>query len=822
MARVRELGGETVTPLDAGWMLSLAGAAEIPASVPGTVASALQAQRLWDVDARRDFDLEEAVYRVHFPRPAGDGEVSLRFEGLATRVTVTLNGDVILESASMFLAHEVLLGAALKDENALVLTFHPLQATPVPRSPRPRWKTRLVESPALRFIRTTFLGRMPGWNPLAAPVGPYRPVSLVQRTRVEVLEADVRAGLDGDDRGTLEARLCLRLLGGGTVEKAELVVAGRRSPLKIQTDGAKVTLEGALTLEQISPWWPHTHGTPTQYPVALELELGGVPLALALGPVGFRSLAFREEPGLGVRVNGIPVFCRGAVWTTADIVSLESTEAGLRPWLTTLRDSGMNMVRVGGTMAYESDAFFSLCDELGILVWQDFMFANFDYPVADAEFLASVEAEARQLLARTQLNASLTVLCGGSEVEQQAAMFGAPRSLWQGPLFTQTLPGLVRGARPEVAYLTSSPTGGDLPFSVDRGVGHYYGVGAYLRPLEDARRAQVSFASECLAFAHVPGPAMTDALAAAPGHHPRWKARVPRDNGAGWDFEDTRDHYVALLFGVDPARLRAADPERYLALGRVATGEVMAAVFSEWRRAESSCGGGLVWNFQDVWAGAGFGLVDSTGTPKAALEIAKRTLAPRMVLLTDEGVNGLEVHVTNEDPSPLRARVRVTLYREGRVELVTGQRALTVAPRGLEHFNAASLFDHFFDVTYAYRFGPPSHDVTAVVLESEQGQVLGRAFHFPLGFSRAPAEVLIASTLEAGADGAWTLTLTAEGFAQHCFVEAAGYRAEENHFHLESGRPHSVQLLPLARGAAPPRGTLQPLNTSRTTRFQGV
>ena len=465
----------------------------------------------------------------------------------------------------------------------------------------------------------------------------------------------------------------------------------------------------------------------------------------------------------------------------------------------------MNMVRVAGTMIYESDDFFALCDELGILVWHDFMFANMDYPIGDAVFRAGVEAEAAQFLDRTQGHPSLAVLCGGSEVAQQPAMLGLPATLWSSPLHDEILPQAVRSLRPDAIYLPHSPGGGDLPFSADHGVSHYYGVGAYRRPLEDARRANVRFASECLAFANVPAVASPGVPWADPA---RWKKAVPHDRGATLDFEDVRDHYVGLIYGLDAARLRAEDPARYLRLSRTVTAEVMNAVLAEWRRPGSACAGALVWLLKDFTPGAGWGVIDSTGAPKLAWYGLRRAFRPVQVALTDEGLNGLGIHLLNETATALRATLALRCLQGAETVVMHRERTLELPARSGQTLTSADLIGSFFDITYAYRFGPAPLDATVVTLvDAATGARLSEAAHFPLGRTALRPDAGLCAELTRDEAGS-ALRLRATRLAPCVQIEDAHHRADDEGFLLLPGEERLVRLLATKDSNAPPSGRI--------------
>lgn len=790
-------------------------------------AAALRELKEWSLDdTARRFDAQDWWYKLvfdAFPRNSAE-PVILGFDGLATIAQVWLNGKLLLVSTNMFVAHECDVSSVLKNnDNELLICFRALDAKLAMPRKRPRWRAPMVAHQQLRWFRTTLLGRTPGWSPPAAVVGPWKDIWLEQRKQFHIKDLCVEVGVN-DTAGTIKCHLKCKPLSGLNIDAVflQLERCGRVDVQRLRKVGA-IFFEGQLHLGNVDMWWPHTHGEPSLYAASLRIRISGVPdeSVISIGRVGFRTITLETANGnFSLNVNGVSVFCRGACWTPLDPVTLRACPEASRAAVAQARSAGMNILRIAGTMVYEEDHFFDACDEQGMLVWQDLMFANMDYPGDDAEFMASVVLEVGQQLRSLQATACLALLCGNSEVEQQAAMWGAPCELWQPPLFEDTLAQLCADHAPGTPYWPSSAHGGSFPHQASIGTSSYYGVGAYLRPLDDARRANVKFATECLAFANIPAAATIGRM---PGglairvHHPEWKARSPRDLGAGWDFDDVRDHYLGMLFHTNPQKLRYTDHDRYLSLGRMVTGEVMAASFAEWRLPQSPCVGAIVLFLRDLWAGAGWGLIDDSGVPKACYYYLKRALQPLTVLLSDEGVNGLFAHVVNERNEERLLELELTAWREGDVLVASGRKLLTVPARSSQSFAGVELLGQFMDLTYAYKFGPMTCDAVVLTLRDQLGNQLAQAFHFPGGLG-AQSEIDVGLTAWATMVDAQTaeLTVQTKRFAQGVHFNVPGFHADDDYFHL---RPNSeARVILRGTGSGPLIGSVHAINSIKSAR----
>lgn len=771
----------------------------LPATVPGTAAGALRAagRWRWGHDDEELLDGSDWWWRTTVP---GGGPARLRLDGLATIADVWLAGRHLLHSESMFLPHAVDLGGGRSDEELLIRcgALAPLLAR---RRPRPRWRSLLHRSQQLRWYRTTTLGRNGGWTRWGAPVGPWRPVSLEPVGPGRIRSRTLRASVAGST-GRVDVEIVADDPGLAVVE---VEVAGTRAVLA----GEGGRFAGSVEVPGVERWWPHTHGEPVRHAVTAHLD--GRPVGL--GSVGFRTVEVdRRDGAFTVAVNGQAVFCRGAAWDHPDVVSLNCEPAELRAALVLACDAGMNLLRVGGHTVYQEEAFWDLCDELGILVWQDCMIAAYDPPEDDA-WLALLAQEVEAVFTRAAAHPSLAVACGSTEVHQQASMYGLPAGTWASTALDETIPEVIARCAPGTPYLASTPSGGTAPFHPDQGVTHFFGVGAYLRPAREAALAGVRFATECLTFA-VPAerPTVEAAFGGARvgGHVPEWKAVVPRDASTAWDFEDVTAHYVQDRFGVGPLDVRYADPDFALDLQRAAIADLMAEVMAGWRRPSSPCAGALVLSWADLAAGTGWGLIDATGAPKSTWYALRRVLAPTAVTVTDDGLVGYGVQVHHDGADPFTGSVHLDVVGPAGSVLEHGEQTVQLGPHESIELRALGLIGAFRDLNDAYRFGPSPYDAVLVRLVAADGRVVARTVR-PCAPALRPrmADIGLTATARPAAGG-WTVEVATAQLAQFVVVEVQGGAVGDAWFHLEAG---GTRTLPLRlSGTERPVGTVRALN----------
>ena len=210
----------------------------------------------------------------------------------------------------------------------------------------------------------------------------------------------------------------------------------------------------------------------------------------------------------------------------------------------------------------------------------------------------------------------------------------------------------------------------------------------------------------------------------------------------------------------------------------------------------------------DLASGFGWGVIDSEGRPKPAYFALKRAFRPVTLTLTDEGLNGLAIHVLNDGPLPRRLALSLACHGADGAVVIDGTATLEAQPHSAVALTSTALFGMFFDVTHAYRFGPPAHVVTvARLVDADTGAFLAEAFHFPHGRAAALAPARITTRLERqGAE--WLLHLKTDGVAQSVHIAAPGFVAEDDGFHLAPGAGRSIRL----SGEGTPSAVVSALN----------
>ncbi|KAI0401166.1 family 2 glycosyl hydrolase [Xylaria palmicola] len=582
------------------------------------------------------------AYRTRFPNP---GEPSSEastitdfvFEGLDTFATVLLNGAEILKSDNMFISHRIDVTSLLKDTNELEIHFDSAML-------RGRQQVEEHSHEHTFYVRQTEVSRVPvrkaqyhwgwDWGPILITAGPWKPVYIEQYVaKVEDVWAECEVSTD---LKTCSGRIIARVSdAAGKSVKLSLALANSvvfESECIVDSSGIA---EAPFAITNPELWYPLTHGMQTRY--ELKATLGYYDTMSKM--IGFRRAELvQQEDEFGksffFRINGEDVFCGGSCWIPADSFLPQITEQRYRDWVKLAREGNQNMIRVWGGGIYEHDAFFTACDEIGIMVWQDFAFACASYP-AYKSFLDSVEKEARQNIRRLRSHPSLIIWAGSNEDYQVQERYQLeynyedkdPQS-WLKTTFPARytyeylLPKILSEEDPFAIYHPTSPWG-DGKITSDPTVGDKHQWDIWHGPMnryQETFRLSARFISE---FGMEAYPHLETSHSMITVGSQRYPGSMMMDfRNKAIDHERRLVTYVIENFTVK------YDISSYTHLTQIVQADAMRFAYKAWRRewSKRKCGGVLVWQLNDCWPTMSWAVVDYYLVKKPAYYAIKNAL----------------------------------------------------------------------------------------------------------------------------------------------------------------------------------------------------
>ncbi|MGH7598175.1 MAG: beta-mannosidase [bacterium] len=677
-----ERPGKMIVKLHDNWKFKESGKDSLHAAgVPGTVHTDLLRAGLIEDPFYRDNEAKLQwigktawEYQTQFivqPELLNYENVELVFKGLDTYTAVFLNDALVLETDNMFREWRADCKSLLKNgENTLRVSF---------RSPineiLPKMQTFDYELPAVNDHgekTSPYTRKAPyhygwDWGPRFVTCGIWQPVYLeawdsakitdlhVVQNQLDEKTAKITAHVEVESTRETEATIEITSQ-EGSCEKA-------RKTVKLIPGVHTYSVE--VKIDKPKFWWPNGLGEQHLYTIAAKLSGDNLLSDHAEKRIGLRTIELSQQrdafgKSFEFVVNGLPVFAKGGNWIPADNFTTRIDRKKYEQLIRSAKDANMNMLRVWGGGIYENDDFYELCDELGIMVWQDFMFACSMYPATPADSL-SVESEAIYQVKRLRDHPSIVLWCGNNEVEAAWQGWGwkerLPASLWDDylKLFHDVLPRVCATYDSSRTYWPSSPSSNleDSPNSQTSGDMHYWGVWHAEKPFEEYLLQTPRFMSE-YGFQSFPQISSVN------------KFTLPEDHALESAVMLTHQKHGRGNQLIRTYALREYDEPKdfasFLYISQIVQAEGIKIGTEHYRRLMPRCMGALYWQIDDCWPVASWSSIDYYGNWKALHYYAKKFYEPILVSphVANDSVN---IYVVSDRPNPVAAEITVTLMK---------------------------------------------------------------------------------------------------------------------------------------------------------------
>jgi beta-mannosidase len=617
-------------------------------------------------------------YRRTFRAPAlRKGERAwLTFERLDLAAVITLNGKEVGRHANSFYPCRIdVTGVLRQGENILVVEvdsglFHacdrPHAGYGVALDGKLH-KRQWLRKPQCQFGWD--------WSTRLINVGISGDVSLEIGAGVRFERLVVLAELSPDrTTGTVTARVLAEGLDGATQPGTLTVTVpalGRRVTVDVEIKPGLQTVLARLTCPNPELWWPIGHGSQPLYAVEAVLRVGGRVAARDTRKVGFRHVRVNQDPHPAggshfvIEVNGRPIFIKGGNFVPADMIFQRIDRARYVTLVDRAIEAHFNMLRIWGGGLYESDDFYELCDERGLLVWQEFIFACAKYPATDEAFLADVKREATHQIRRLAHHPSLVVWCGNNEMEQGNYSWGYEKGVAHPDyaLFHMVLPVLLQKEDGTRYYQPSSPFSPNHadPQTNNSGDQHPWVLGFGDDDLRDYRKLICRFPNEGGILGSTALPTVRACLVPGQEHVGSFAWEVHDNSVAYWHGTSRPDETLVHHTGVKLADLSL---EEWTYWAGVVQGEGLHEYIRNFRRRMFDCASAIFWMYNDCWpAVRSWTIVDYYLRRTPSFHPVRRAFQPVTVALAEED-GEIRVYGVNEGPA-WRGELRYGIFGLG-------------------------------------------------------------------------------------------------------------------------------------------------------------